>query len=101
MGRGSKADGPEPSGRNLRNLTSPTPHRPIASLSRAQRLLLALALTAGAALLQHLLWRWLQPYTWFLFYPSVVLAGALAGRAGAWACTALSVVLAALFFTVP
>jgi len=52
-------------------------------------------------MLQHLLWRWLQPYTWFLFYPSVVLAGALAGRAGAWACTALSVVLAALFFAMP
>jgi two-component system sensor histidine kinase/response regulator len=85
----------------LRDLTSPAPQRPIASLSSAQRLLLALAITAGAALLQHLLWPWLQPYTWFLFYPSVVLAGALAGRAGAWICTALSVGLAALFFAVP
>jgi two-component system sensor histidine kinase/response regulator len=85
----------------LRDLTSPAPHRPIAALSRAQHLLLALAVTVGAALLQHLLWRWLQPYTWFLFYPAVVVAAALAGRAGAWACTALSVVLAALFFAVP
>jgi two-component system sensor histidine kinase/response regulator len=100
-GRGSKADGPEPSERILRDLTSPAPHRPIAALSREQHLLLALAITTGAALLQHLLWRWLQPYTWLLFYPAVLLAGALAGRAGAWACTALSVVLAALFFAVP
>jgi two-component system, sensor histidine kinase and response regulator len=101
MGRGSKADSSEPSGLNLRDLTSTASIRPIASLSHRQRVLLALALTAGAALAQHLLWRWLQPYTWFLFYPSVVLAGALAGRAGAWAGTALSVLLAALFFTVP
>jgi two-component system sensor histidine kinase/response regulator len=36
-----------------------------------------------------------------LFYPAVVVAGALAGRAGALACTALSVVLAALLFAVP
>ncbi|MCW5662058.1 MAG: PAS domain S-box protein [Burkholderiaceae bacterium] len=69
--------------------------------SRAQRLLLAMAVTAAAALLQHLLWRWLQPYTWFLFYPAVVLAGALAGRTGALACTGLSVLLAAQFFTPP
>ena len=66
-----------------------------------QRLLLALLITGAAALLQHLLWPWLRPYTWFLFYPAVVLAAALAGRAGAQACTALSIGLTALFFQVP
>jgi two-component system, sensor histidine kinase and response regulator len=85
----------------LRQLTSTAEPGPPSTLSRRQRLLLALAVTAGAALLQHLLWSWLQPYTWFLFYPSVVLAGALAGRSGALASTALSVMLAALFFSVP
>ena len=57
-----------------------------------------MGVTAVAALAQHLLWPWLQPYTWFLFYPAVVLAGALAGRAGALSATALSVLLAALWF---
>jgi PAS domain S-box-containing protein len=85
----------------LRDLTPTADLRPITALSRAQRLLLAAALTAIAALLQHLLWGWLRPYTWFLFYPSVLLAGALGGRLAAWLATALSVALAALFFTVP
>ena len=65
------------------------------------RLLLAVGVTAVAALAQHLLWPWLQPYTWFLFYPAVVLAGALAGRAGALSATALSVLMAALWFQLP
>jgi PAS domain S-box-containing protein len=85
----------------MRQLTSTAGHLPITTASRAQRVLLALALTAAAALLQHLLWRWLQPYTWFLFYPSVVLAGALAGRAGTLASTALAVAAAAALFRVP
>jgi len=74
---------------------------PIAARPPGHRVLVAAGVTLAAALLQHLLWRWLQPYTWFLFYPAVVLAGALAGRAGALASTALSVLLAALFFAVP
>jgi PAS domain S-box-containing protein len=85
----------------LRELTSTPDPWPIAPRSRALRLLAAAGVTLGAALLQHLLWPWLQPYTWFLFYPTVVLAGALAGRAGALVSTALSVLMAALFFTVP
>ncbi|HVQ03434.1 MAG TPA: PAS domain S-box protein, partial [Burkholderiaceae bacterium] len=60
-----------------------------------------MGVTAVAALAQHLLWPWLQPYTWFLFYPAVVLAGALAGRAGALSATALSVLMAALWFQLP
>jgi len=66
-----------------------------------RRLLIALGLTVVAALLQQLLWPWLQPYTWFLFYPSVVLAGVLAGRAGALSATVLSVVVAAVWFRLP
>ena len=61
----------------------------------------AVGVTIAAALAQHLLWPWLQPYSWFLFYPAVVLAGALAGRAGALLATVLSVLMASLWFTLP
>jgi PAS domain S-box-containing protein len=85
----------------LRQPTSTAELRPSFTPSRTQRLLLALAVTLAAALLQQLLWRWLQPYTWFLFYPAVVLAAMIAGRTGALVCTGVSVLLAAQFFAMP
>ena len=99
---GSKADGC----RAGRTHIARTDHDPGACTDPTRaaatpRLLLAVGVTAVAALAQHLLWPWLQPYTWFLFYPAVVMAGALAGRAGALSATALSVLLAALWFQLP
>jgi PAS domain S-box-containing protein len=90
-----------PTERILRERTSSAEHRFLGALSRPQRLLLALAASPLAALVQHLLWPWLQPHTWFLFYPAVLLAGVLAGRAGSLLATVSSVLLAAWLFTPP
>jgi PAS domain S-box-containing protein len=84
----------------LHEATSSTEPAPRAA-HPAPRLALAAAVTAVAALAQHLLWPWLQPYGWFLFYPAVVLAGALAGRGGALLATGLSVAAASMWFTLP
>ncbi len=84
----------------MREATSSTEPAPSPERS-APRLALAAGVTALAALVQHLLWPWLQPYGWFLFYPAVALAGALAGRGGALVATGLSVLTASVWFTLP
>jgi len=64
-------------------------------------LLPALLLPLAALVLQWLLWPWLNPYVWFLFYPAVFFGARLAGLLGGFACTALSVALVWFFFIPP
>ncbi|MEY4749503.1 MAG: hypothetical protein RIQ60_1717 [Pseudomonadota bacterium] len=57
------------------------------------RLLFAALLPLPALLLQWLLWPWLAPLVWAVFYPAVFLAAILGGRRAAWPATALALVL--------
>lgn len=59
----------------------------------ARRLALGLALPVVALGLQWALWDYLQPYVWFLFYPTVFFAAVLAGLEGGIAATMASTLL--------
>ncbi|MCS3804108.1 PAS domain S-box-containing protein [Chromobacterium alkanivorans] len=50
---------------------------------------------------QWLLWDWVRPYAWFLFYPAVFIAAALGGLAGGLVATAVSVPLVWYLFIPP
>lgn len=50
---------------------------------------------------QWLLWDWVRPYAWFLFYPAVFLSAMLGGLAGGLVATALSVPLVWYLFIPP
>ncbi len=65
------------------------------------RAALAMLLPCVSLLVQMLLWRFIHPYVWFLFYPAVFLSSWIGGyRAGVLA-TALSTVLVLWFFVPP
>ncbi|MGE0388184.1 MAG: EAL domain-containing protein [Gammaproteobacteria bacterium] len=56
---------------------------------------------AVAIALQWLLWPWLQPHVWFMFYPAVFVSSWIGGRAcGLWA-TAISAVAVWWLFVPP
>ncbi len=62
---------------------------------------LALVAPVGALVIQLALWRLIDPYAWFLFYPAVFISSWLGGRAaGLWA-TAISVAAVWWFFIPP
>ena len=63
-----------------------------------RRLALALALPFLALGAQWLLWPWLKPFFWFLFFPAVFFSARLAGRRGGLPATVLSAVLVWYFF---
>ncbi|MDE1950804.1 MAG: PAS domain S-box protein, partial [Burkholderiales bacterium] len=48
--------------------------------------------------MQWLLWPWLRPSGWLLFFPALAASTLLAGRFGAWAATALSIGLGTALF---
>ena len=64
------------------------------SLSLAHRLALSVGLPLCASLLQWLAWDYLEPYAWFLFYPTVFLVAFSAGQWAGIFSTLLSAALA-------
>ncbi len=75
----------------------PSPLRAPGLLRRTLPVLLPLAALA----LQALLWPWLKPSAWFLFFPAVFFSARLSGPLGGLAATALSAGLAWLCFIEP
>lgn len=67
----------------------------------ARRLLLAALIPVAACGLQWMLWRFLQPYVWLLFTPTVFLSAWIGGLRGGLLATAISAVLAVFFFIEP
>lgn len=66
-----------------------------------QPLAIAVILPFGALALQWVLWPWIEPFVWFLFLPTVLLAARLAGYRGGLIATALSAPIAWYFFIPP
>jgi K+-sensing histidine kinase KdpD len=65
------------------------------------RLALAILLPFLACGLQVVIWPFVSPYLWFLFYPAVFFASWLGGRSGELLATILSAVLVNYFFMEP
>jgi PAS domain S-box-containing protein len=82
---------PKPGRRRIRSL--------IAGPYRRIGLCILIPLLALSA--QWLLWDWIRPYAWFLFYPAVFLSAALGGLEGGLIATALSVLIAWYLFIPP
>lgn len=62
------------------------------------RMGLALSLPVAALVLQWLLWAWITPFVWFLFFPAVFCSAQFGGRLAGLASTLLSAALVYLFF---
>jgi len=65
------------------------------------RIILALLLPCAALLLQWLLWRWISPFVWFIFFPAIFFSARIGGRWGGMLSTVLSIVLVWFFFITP
>jgi PAS domain S-box-containing protein len=66
-----------------------------------RKLLLAVLLPFLALGLQWLLWPWISPYVWFLFFPTVFFGARLAGLRGGLASALISIAIVWYFFTPP
>lgn len=64
-------------------------------------LLFAILLPFPVLALQWVLWPWIAPYAWFLFFPAMFLGARLAGLHGGLASAVVSVVLVWYFFIPP
>ncbi len=51
--------------------------------------------------IQWVLWSWIQPFVWFLFFPTVFFSARLGGYRGGLASTAISAVIVWYFFIPP
>ena len=67
---------------------------PSCLMSARLHVLVAALLPLPALALQWLLWPWLAPFVWFMFYPAVFMAARLGGRRGAWLAMLLAITLA-------
>jgi PAS domain S-box-containing protein len=65
------------------------------------RIAAAVALPFCALGIQWLLWPWIQPFVWFLFFPTVFIAARIGGRRGGLLATAISAILVWYFFIPP
>ncbi|WP_051229096.1 ATP-binding protein [Paludibacterium yongneupense] len=66
-----------------------------------KRLLLAILLPIPALAVQWALWRWLSPFVWFLFFPTVFFSARLGGLRGGLCSAILSTLLVWFFFIPP
>jgi K+-sensing histidine kinase KdpD len=67
----------------------------------SRRLVPASLLPFLALALQWLLWPWISPFVWFLFFPTVFFSARLGGLSGGLASTVLSVIIVWFFFIPP
>ena len=78
-----------------------TAHSPVKPPRPGPGLVVAALLPLVALALQWLLWPWLDPYAWLLYFPAVFAAAWVGGYAGGWLATALSALLVWYFFIPP
>jgi len=71
---------------------------PVMKFTRRNQLLLSLAPPLVALVLQSLLWPYVQPFVWFLFYPAVFFSSWIGGRTGGLLATLLSTVMVVYIF---
>jgi two-component system, sensor histidine kinase and response regulator len=69
--------------------------------SPRERLLLALLLPIAATFVQWLLWDYIDPFTWFLYYPAAFTAALVGGWRGGIMATLTSVLLGIFLFIPP
>lgn len=62
---------------------------------------IAMLIPLAAAWLQWVLWPWITPFVWFLFFPAVFLSARIGGLKGGVPATLLSIVLVWYFFVPP
>ena len=65
------------------------------------RLAAAVALPLAALGVQWVLWPWIQPFVWFLFFPTVFFSARLGGYRGGLISTAFSAAIVWYFFVPP
>ncbi|MCX6951253.1 MAG: PAS domain S-box protein, partial [Verrucomicrobia bacterium] len=65
------------------------------------RFWLAMALPAGALVLQWEFWDYIRPFVWFFFYPAVFFSAWIGGKAGGIGATLFSACLVLVFFFPP
>ena len=65
------------------------------------RFVLAILLPFLALALQWLMWPWIAPYVWFLFFPTVFFSARIAGFRAGLASTILSIGIVWYFFIPP
>ncbi|MBD9357210.1 ATP-binding protein [Methylomonas albis] len=70
-------------------------------MMKRTRLLLSILLPLFALALQWLLWPWISPFVWFLFFPTVFFSARLGGFKGGLVSTFLSAGLVWYFFIPP
>lgn len=63
--------------------------------------LISLIIPMIACILQLLLWTWIKPYVWFLFYPAVFFSSRIGGTIGTVGSSLLSILLVQYFFLPP
>lgn len=76
--------------------TPPLCHRP-----RLICFILAVLPPLVAFVLQGILWTFIKPYVWFLFFPAVFLSSWLTGRRGGYLATVISTALVWWYFVPP
>lgn len=65
------------------------------------RLILSVLLPFPALVVQWMLWDWISPFVWFLFFPTVFFSARLGGLTGGMASAALSATMVWFFFIPP
>lgn len=66
-----------------------------------RQFLVSVLFPVAALGLQLLLWPWIEPFVWFLFFPAVFFSARTTGLAGGMAATVLSVLFVVYFFMLP
>ncbi|MFA7061044.1 MAG: PAS domain S-box protein [Pedobacter sp.] len=72
-----------------------------ANKNSAFRFVLAIFLPLASCAVQWLLWGWISPFVWFLFFPTVFFSAWLSGMAGGLVSTVISTALVWYFFIPP
>ncbi|PKU25482.1 ATP-binding protein [Telmatospirillum siberiense] len=70
-------------------------------ISKFTTLLIAIGIPVTALALQWILWPWLQPFVWFLFFPAVFFSARFSGLIGGLISTFISVNFVWYFFIPP
>ncbi len=83
------------------NVAIPVVEPRVSARAPAWNHVLALLPPLAALAIQWTFWSYIQPFSWFLFYPAVFFSSWIGGRSGGLAATILSTLLVVYFFIPP